>query len=119
MDDLLPYFYLWLAVTVPGAVVGWVGTFRKAGQAWWKAVVPVYNVFVLVVSVAGLSPLWFLLLWIPPVNLIAALLVNVEVARRFGRSESFGLGLAVFGFVFYPVLGFGPAKFQREPAGGS
>jgi hypothetical protein len=113
MDDLFPYLMVWLAVTVPGALIGWVGTFRKAGQAWWKALVPVYNVFVLVVSVAGLSPLWFALLLVPGVNLIAALLVNVEVARRFGRSESFGLGLAVFGFVFYPVLGFGPAKYQR------
>jgi hypothetical protein len=113
MDDLFPYLMVWLAVTVPGALIGWVGTFRKAGQAWWKALVPVYNVFVLVVSVAGLSPLWFALLLIPGVNLIAALLVNIEVARRFGRSESFGLGLAVFGFVFYPVLGFGAAKYQR------
>ncbi len=113
MDDLFPYFVVWLAVTVPGALVGWFGTFRKAGQPGWKALVPVYNVFVLVVSVAGLSPFWFALLCVPGVNLIAALLVNVEVARRFGRSESFGLGLAVFGFVFYPVLGFGPAKYQR------
>jgi hypothetical protein len=113
MDDLFPYLMVWLAVTVPGALIGWVGTFRKAGQAWWKALVPVYNVFVLVVSVAGLSPLWFALLLIPGVNLIAALLVNIEVARRFGRSESFGLGLAVFGFVFYPVLGFGAARYQR------
>lgn len=113
MDDLLPYLLVWLAVTVPGAVVGWFGAFRKAGQAGWKALVPAYNVFVLVVDVAKLSPLWAVLLLIPGINLIAALLVNVEVARRFGRSESFGLGLAVFGFVFYPVLGFGPAKYQR------
>ncbi|HYH64670.1 MAG TPA: DUF5684 domain-containing protein [Urbifossiella sp.] len=113
MDDLLPYLLVWLAVTVPGAVVGWVGAFRKAGLGGWKALVPVYNVFVLVVDVAKLSPLWAVLLLIPGVNLIAALLVNVEVARRFGRTESFGLGLAVFGFVFYPVLGFGPAKYQR------
>jgi hypothetical protein len=113
MDDLFPYLMVWLAVTVPGAVAGWVGAFQKAGLAWWKALVPVYNVFVLVVDVAKLSPLWAALLLIPGINLIAALLVNVEVARRFGRSESFGLGLAVFGFVFYPVLGFGPAKYQR------
>jgi hypothetical protein len=113
MDDLTPYLLVWLAVTVPGALVGWVGTFRKAGQPGWKALVPVYNVFTLVVPVARLSPLWFALLLIPGVNLIAALLVNVEVARRFGRSETFGLGLAVFGFVFYPMLGFGPAKYQR------
>lgn len=111
--DLLPYLWVWLAVTVPGALAGWVGAFRKAGLAGWKAVVPVYNVFVLVVGVAGLSPLWFALLLIPGVNLVAAFLVNVEVARRFGRTETFGLGLTVFGFVFYPVLGFGAARYQR------
>jgi hypothetical protein len=113
LQPYLPYLLLWLAVTVPGAILGWVWVFRKAGQPWWAAFVPGYNIYVLVVGVARLSLLWFLLLFIPPVQIIAAFLVNVEVARRFGRSEAFGLGLTLLGFVFYPVLGLSDAKYQN------
>ena len=113
MDDLFTYFLIWLAVTVPGALVGWVLVFRKAGMPGWAALVPFYNVYVMVVHVARLSKLWFVLTLIPPVQIIAVFLVSVEVAKRFGRSESYGLGLALLGFVFYPVLGFGKSRYQN------
>lgn len=112
LHPYLRYLVLWGAVTIPGVLVGWLWTFPKAGQPRWAALVPGYNVYVLVVRVARLGPLWFLLLFVPPVQIIAALLVNAEVARRFGRSEAFGLGLTLLGFVFYPALGFGEAKYQ-------
>ena len=78
---LLPYLAVWAAVTIPAVVAGWLGVFPKAGQSRWAALVPFYNTYVLVVRVAGLSPLWFVLLLIPPINLIAAILVNIEVVR--------------------------------------
>ncbi len=114
---LLPYLMVWAAVTIPAAVAGWLGLFRKAGQPRWAALVPVYNIYVLVIHVAGLSRLWFVLIMLPPVNLIAAILVNVEVAKRFGRNETFGVGMSVFGFVLYPLLGFGDAEYDhtRQP----
>ncbi|MFM8272638.1 MAG: DUF5684 domain-containing protein, partial [Gemmata sp.] len=87
---------------------------------WWAALVPIYNIYVLVVGVARLSLLWFILVLIPVVQIIAAIFVNVEVARRFGKSEAFGLGLALLGFVFYPLLGFGTDRYQEgtaEPLG--
>jgi hypothetical protein len=111
-DPYLPYLLVWAAVTIPGVILGWLWVFRKAHQPWWAAIVPGYNIYVLVVRVARLSPLWFLLLFVPAVQIVAAFLVNAEVARRFGRSEAFGLGLTLLGFVFYPVLGFGEAKYQ-------
>ncbi|HEY3789942.1 MAG TPA: DUF5684 domain-containing protein [Urbifossiella sp.] len=113
MNDFSLYILIWLAVTVPGAVLGWIPVFRKAGRPGWTALVPLYNIYVMVVHVARLSRLWFLLVLIPPVQIIAAFLVNVEVAKRFGRSESYGLGLLLLGFVFYPVLGFGKARYQH------
>jgi Family of unknown function (DUF5684) len=108
----LPFLLLWAAVTIPGVVVGWIWVFPKAGRPWWAALIPLYNIYVLVVGVSRLSWFWFLLVLIPPVQIIAAFLVNVEVAKKFGRSEAFGLGLTLLGFVFYPVLGFGKAKYQ-------
>jgi hypothetical protein len=102
-------------VTIPTVVAAWLALFPKAGQPRWAALVPVYNIYVLVVHVAGLSRLWFVLILVPPVNLIASILVNVEVARRFGRNETFGVGMSVFGFVLYPLLGFGDAEYDRGP----
>lgn len=114
LDWLVPFLAAWLVVTVPAIVAGWFGLFPKAGQPRWAALVPGYNIYVLVVRVAGLSPLWVLLVLLPPVNLIATILVNVEVARRFGRTEAFGVGLSVFGFVLYPLLGYGPAEYDAR-----
>ena len=112
LHPYLPYLLVWGAVTIPGVLLGWLGVFPKAGLPRWAALVPVYNVYLLVVGVARLSVLWFVLLWIPAVQVVAALLVNVEVARRFGRSEGFGVGLAMVGFVFYPLIGYGDAQYQ-------
>ena len=117
LDWLLPVLVVWAAITIPAVVAGWLGLFPKAGQTRWAALVPGYNIYVLVVHVAGLRRLWFVLIMIPPMNLIASILVNVEVAKRFGRTETFGVGMSVFGFVLYPLLGFGRAEFdpRREP----
>ena len=117
LEWLLPYLMIWSAITVPSVLLGWLLVFPKAGHARWLALVPGYNIYVLVVGVARLSKLWFVLVLIPGIQIIPAILVNVEVARRFGRSEAFGLGLALLGFVFYPILGLSRAKYEipREP----
>jgi hypothetical protein len=108
----LPFLLVWAAVTVPGVLIGWMLIFLKAGQSWWAALIPGYNIYVLVVGVARLSILWFVLVLIPGVQIIAAILVNVEVARRFGRTEAFGLGLALLGFIFYPILALGSSEYR-------
>ena len=120
MDDLTWYLAAWATITVPGVLLGWLRVFPKAGQPRWAVLVPFYNIYVLVVGVARLSLLWYVLVLIPVVQIIAAILVNVEVARRFGKSEAFGLGLALLGFVFYPLLGFSSDQYQdgtAEPVG--
>ncbi|MBN9120380.1 MAG: signal peptidase I [Planctomycetes bacterium] len=120
MDDLTWYLLAWASITVPGVLLGWLRVFPKAGHPAWAALLPFYNVYVLVVDVARLGVLWFVLVWVPVIQLVAVILVNVEVAKRFGRSEAFGLGLTLLGFVFYPVLGFGSDRYQEgtaEPVG--
>lgn len=115
MDDLTWYVIASAFVAVP-VMVGWTSMFPKAGWPWWSALVPFLNAYVLVLGVARLSWLWLILVFTPGVNVVAVLLVNVEVARRFGKSEAFGLGLTLLGFIFYPVLGFGPDPYQEGEA---
>lgn len=114
MTEVELLLMIWAAVTVPGAVIGWWGVFEKAGLPGWGALVPLYNVYLLVVGVARLSRVWFVLCLVPIIQIIPVFLVNIEVAKRFGRSEAFGIGLSLIGFILYPWLGFGPARYRSE-----
>jgi len=88
--------------------------FVKAGLPGWAGIVPIYNLYLLLLMAK--KPIWWLpvILLVPLVNLYFAILLSVEVARLFGKSTGFGVGLALLGFVFWPILGFGDAKFAGE-----
>jgi len=63
------------------------------------------------------KPIWWLILYlIPFVNIVAVILVCIELAKRFGKGVGFGVGLALLPFIFYPILGFGDATYGRVPA---
>jgi hypothetical protein len=105
------------AVVVPGllvtvlVIVAMWRVFSKAGRPGWAAIVPIYNAYTLI-RVAGRSGWWLLLLIIPLVNLVTSLIISIDVARAFGRGTAFGvIGLWLFGFVGYPILGFGEARY--------
>ena len=85
-------------------------TFVKAGKPGWASLVPIYNVWVML-QIAGKPGWWLILLFIPLVNLVAAVLISIGIANRFGKGTGFGLGLAFLGFIFYPILGFGDAEY--------
>ena len=97
-------------------IAGFWKVFTKAGQPGWAAIVPIYNLYILL-KIAGKPGWWILLFFIPLVNLIIAILVAIEVAKAFGKGTGFGLGLAFLGFIFYPILGFGDATYRGAPAG--
>ena len=95
--------------------------FEKAGEPGWASIIPIYNAIVML-KVARKPGWWFLLLLIPGVNIIIAIIVAIEMAKNFGKGTGFGLGLAFLGFIFYPMLGFGDARYmpygnQYAPAG--
>jgi hypothetical protein len=90
-------------------------TFSKAGQPGWAAIIPIYNTYVLT-EVGGSGILWFILMLVPFVNIIAAFKVCIDVAKKFGKGTGFGVCLALFGFVCFPILGFGSATYQGAPA---
>lgn len=75
---------------------------------------PIYNLIVLL-EIAGKPLWWIILFFIPIVNLVFAFLLCIAVAKAFGKGTGFGVGLVLLGFVFYPILGFGDAKYQAPP----
>ena len=52
----------------------------------------------------------------PIVNFVVAIMVSMDVAKNFGKGAGFGIGLALLGFIFYPILGFGDARYQGASA---
>jgi hypothetical protein len=85
--------------------------FTKAGQPGWAAIIPIYNFYILC-KVAGRPGWWLLLMLIPFVNFIIFIILSIDIAKNFGKGVGFGLGLAILGFIFWPILGFGSAQYQ-------
>jgi hypothetical protein len=90
--------------------------FTKAGQPGWAAIIPIYNVYIMC-KIGGRPGWWVILFFIPIVSIIVTAIVSIDIAKSFGQSILFGIGLWLLGFIFYPVLGFGSAQYQGPAAG--
>lgn len=86
--------------------------FTKAGQPGWAALVPIYNHYVLVMEICKKEILWFILAFIPIANIIAGWVVSQELAKKFGKSEAFGIGIFFLGPIFLAILAFGDAEYE-------
>lgn len=53
---------------------------------------------------------------VPVVNVLILIVVSVDIAAAFGKGAGFGLGLAFLCFLFFPILAFGEAEFDRLPS---
>lgn len=107
MEYIVPIVYLGIVVAI---IAGLWKAFEKAGKPGWAAIVPIYNVWVMA-EIAGKPGWWGLLCLIPIVGIVVAIIISLGVATAFGKSQGFGIGLALLGFVFWPILGFGDAKY--------
>lgn len=84
--------------------------FTKAGVPGWAAIIPIYNMIVFF-RIASKPGWWLLLLFIPLINLIVTIIATAALAKRFGKSGGFTAGLVILPFIFYPILGFGDARY--------
>lgn len=110
----LIFILLYLALIVL-AIAGMWKTFEKAGKPGWAAIVPIYNIVILV-EIVGKPMWWIALLFVPCVNFVASVWLTNLLSKSFGKSEGFTIGLLLLPFVFYPMLGFGDAKYEGPSA---
>lgn len=103
-------------VLIVAMIAGMWKVFVKAGKPGWAAIIPIYNIIVLL-EIVG-KPLWWLvLLLIPLVNIVVLILVSMDLAVCFGKSKGWGVGLLVIlPFVGYPMLGFGDPTYKGPAA---
>jgi len=90
--------------------------FTKAGKPGWAALIPIYN-FIVLLKIVG-RPLWWILLFLVPiVNIIVIFVIYIDLAKSFGKSTGFGVGLVLLGFIFLPILAWGSATYRGPAAG--
>ena len=103
------FVLMYLAVAILWIAGIWK-TYEKAGKPGWAAIVPIYNLVVILEIVR--KPLWWiLLLLIPIANIVVLIIIYIELAKCFGKGTGFGLGLTFLGFIFFPLLGFGEDRY--------
>ena len=85
-------------------IVGMWRLFARAGEPGWAALVPIYNVIVLL-RVANKPAWWIVGLIVPIVNVVVAFLIWRDVAARFGRGTGFAIGLLLLTPIFLLMLG--------------
>jgi hypothetical protein len=94
--------------------------YEKAGKPGWAAIIPIYNLIILL-EIVGKPLWWIILFFIPCVNIVFLVWVTNLLSKSFGQSEGFTVGLLLLGVVFYPILGFGNYKYlgpSAKEAGG-
>ncbi|PSQ49706.1 signal peptidase I [Halobacteriales archaeon SW_7_65_23] len=114
-ESVFGTFGLVVLVLVVLAIAGMWKTFTKANQPGWAAIIPIYNLYIMLQI--GDNKWWWLLiiLFIPLVNIYGLYKMLSGVSRAFGQGIGFALGLWFLGFIFFPLLGFGDYTYQGAP----
>ena len=91
-------------------LIAWWKIFEKAGRPGWQGIIPIYNFYILL-KIVGKPGWWLILMLIPFLNLVFIIWTYNMLSKSFGKDEAFTVGLVLLGFVFFPILGFGDAKY--------
>lgn len=113
-------------------IIAWWKIFKKAGQAGWKSIIPIYNVYILC-KITKIN-FWICMLLIPVVigilntlvfkdnqsisslisgvyTLVIEIVISYRLAKAFGKGIGYTLGLIFLPNIFTLILGFGSAKY--------
>ena len=102
-------FIIWF-VTVAFFIAAQWKLFAKAGEPGWAALVPIYNMVVMM-KIAGKPEWWAILLFVPIANIVAIIIMYIGLARNFGRGDGFAVGLIFFPYIFLLILGFDSSRY--------
>lgn len=95
-------------------IAGMWKMFSKAGEPGWASIIPFYNAYVLFKITWG-SGIKFLLLLIPIANFVILIMTQIKLAKAFGKSTSFAVGLIFLSPIFYVILGFDSSEYLGVP----
>lgn len=118
------FMIVWLALVVVMIASMWK-IFTKAGVEGWKAIVPIYNGWVLaeiagkpgwwgIVGLAGIIPL--IGIFASLAALVLFVIISIELAKAFGKDPAYAALLILVPIVGFPLLAFGDAKYTKPAA---
>lgn len=108
---VLLFWVFGLILAVLTIVAQWF-VFKKAGLPGWAAIIPVYNMIVLLQTVN--RPWWWIFMFfIPVANIVFQIITLNDLSKSFGKGPGFTVGLVFLPFVFLPILGFGKAQYTK------
>ena len=98
--------------------------FEKAGRPGWAAILPFYNIYIML-EIAGLQWWWLLLIiFIPLIPILGLLIeigiwfyVNLKFVQSYGKDTGFAIGAFFLPFIFYPIMAFSKDTNYVGPAG--
>ena len=89
---------------------------KKAGKEGIDGIIPVHNEICLL-EICGIPKwMWFLNL-IPFGALAFTIILAIYMARSFGKTGGYAVGLIFLPFVFYPMLAWGSARYVGKTWG--
>ena len=100
-------FYL---IVCAVAIVALWKVFTKANEAGWASIIPLYNTYVLFKITWG-NGWYFLLMLIPCVNIVIEIMTMVKLAKVFGKSTGFAIGLILLNPIFMLILAFDDSQY--------
>jgi signal peptidase I len=99
-------FFLAIILLIVLPYIGLWKLFEKANVPGWKAIIPVYNYFI-ILKLTGRPLWWIVLILIPGVGLLIAIGLTIDFIKSFGkftmRQQAAGILLP---FIYLPKWGF-------------
>ncbi len=106
---MLIYFVIFLVV-----VISLWKIFEKAGKPGWAAIIPIYNIIVLL-EIVGKPIWWIILLIIPVINIFVFFYVAHLLSKAYGKDVVMTILLFFLPFIGYPMLAFSDARYGGAP----
>lgn len=106
------FFFLICSLVLILILVSLWKIFVKAKKPGWAALVPIYNIVVML-EIAGMPTWYIFLMFIPLVNLVIGLMILVNLTKAFGKSTGFVLGMIFLPLIFYPILAFDKSEYTK------
>lgn len=143
MISYLASYMLVSLILVILMIVAYWKIFSKAGEAGWKAIIPIYNSYIVfkiawrplmfgisiilgalyvilftIGFVYEYSPGGSMLLAVLPILLIVIAVINImllhKLSKAFGHGVGFTFGLIFLNIIFLFILAFGSSQYVRE-----
>lgn len=102
---------LMLAIIIFMVIINWK-LFVKAGKPGWASIIPVYNIIILF-EIIGYKWYYVFILFLGAVPVIGGMVVivftisySIKLAKSFGQSAGFGIGLWLLNPIFTAMIAF-------------